>query len=71
MMNGQKISRIFAFTVATLMVAIGIMVLAGSFLPPAAPPALRYTLGIVFVLMGIYRFSMARLQAKQMERSNE
>lgn len=71
MMNGQKLSRIFAFTVATLMVTIGIMVLAGYFLPPAAPPVLRYSLGIVFVLMGIYRFMMARLQAKQMERNNE
>lgn len=70
-MNGRKISRIFALAVATLMVTVGIMVLAGSFLPPDATPALRYTLGVVFVLMGIYRFAMVRLQAKQMERGND
>lgn len=71
MMNSQKISRILALVVATVMVTAGIMVLAGWLLPPVAPNALRYTVGAVFLLMGIYRFSMARLQAKQMERGDE
>lgn len=70
-MNGRKISRIFALTVATLMVTVGILVLAGFFLPPKAPPALRFSLGIVFLLMGVYRFAMARLLAKQRERGDE
>ena len=70
-MNGRKISRIFALTVATLMVTVGISVLAGFFLPPAAPSALRFTLGIVFLLMGVYRFAMVHMQAKQMERGDE
>jgi len=70
-MNGRKISRIFALTVATLMVTAGIMVLAGFFLPPYAPPALRLTLGIVFLLMGVYRFTMTHMQTKQLERGDE
>lgn len=70
-MNGRKISRIFALTVATLMVTVGALVLAGFFLPPDAPQPLRFTLGIVFLLMGVYRFAMARMQAKQMERGDE
>jgi len=70
-MNGRKISRIFALSVATLMVTVGIMILTGYLLSPDAEPVLRYTLGIVCVLMGIYRFAMVRLQAKQMERGNE
>ncbi len=70
-MDSRKISRIFALTVATLMVIIGVLVLAGFFLPPDAPPALRFTLGIVFLLMGVYRFAMTRMQAKQMERGDE
>jgi len=71
MMNGQKVSRILALVVATMMVTAGIMVLAGRLLPPGAPNVLRYTLGAVFLLMGIYRFSIVRLQAKQRERGDD
>jgi uncharacterized membrane protein HdeD (DUF308 family) len=70
-MIGRKISRIFALAVAVVMVTAGILVLAGLLLSPEAPQLLRLTLGIVFLLMGIYRFAMARLQAKQMERGDE
>lgn len=53
------------------MLASGIAVLTGIVLPPAAPRPLRLTLGIVFLLMGIYRLLMIRLQVKQAERSDE
>jgi uncharacterized membrane protein HdeD (DUF308 family) len=70
-MNGRKLSVIFAWTVAVVMVSMGIVVLAGGFLPETAPLALRVMLGIVFLLMGVYRFLMTRLQAKQTERPDE
>jgi uncharacterized membrane protein HdeD (DUF308 family) len=70
-MDGRKISRILALSVAVVMVTAGIAVLAGFFLPPEAPKSLRLTLGIVFLLMGVYRFLMTRLQAQKMERSDE
>ncbi len=70
-MNGRKISLIFAWTVAVVMMSMGIVVLAGGFLPEKAPLALRVMLGIVFLLMGVYRFLMTRLQAKQAERLDE
>jgi hypothetical protein len=70
-MNGRKISLIFAWTVAAVMVSMGIVVLAGGFLPETAPISLRVMLGVVFLLMGVYRFLMTRLQAKKMERPDE
>ncbi len=70
-MNGRKISLIFAWTVAVVMISMGIVVLAGGFLPEQAPLALRVMLGIVFLLMGVYRFLMTRLQAKQAEKLDE
>jgi hypothetical protein len=70
-MNGRKISLIFAWTVAVVMISMGIVVLAGGFLPEQAPLALRVMLGVVFLLMGVYRFLMTRLQAKQAEKLDE
>jgi hypothetical protein len=70
-MNGKKISRVLAFSVAAIMVLAGIAVLGGFFLPPNAPKVMRFTFGIVFLLMGVYRFLMTRLQAKQAERADE
>lgn len=68
-MDGRKISTILAMTVATVMIIAGIAVLAGFFLPPGAPTQLRVMLGIVFLLMGIYRFMMTRLKAKRAQRA--
>jgi hypothetical protein len=70
-MNGRKLSLIFAWTVAVVMVSMGIVVLAGGFLPETAPISLRVMLGIVFLLMGVYRFLMTRLQVKQAKRRDE
>jgi len=70
-MDGPKISKILALTVAAIMVIAGVAVLTGIFLPPATPKPMRLMLGIVFLLMGVYRFMMTRLQAKQAERRDE
>ncbi|MDZ7369054.1 MAG: hypothetical protein ONB43_24845 [candidate division KSB1 bacterium] len=70
-MDGRKISMMLALAVGVVMLASGIAVLTGIVLPPAAPRPLRLTLGIVFLLMGIYRLLMIRLQVKQAERSDE
>jgi hypothetical protein len=70
-MNGRKFSKILAFSVAGVMVSAGIAVLSGFFLPPNAPQVMRFMLGIVFILMGVYRFLMTRLQSKQEERADE
>jgi cytochrome c biogenesis protein CcdA len=71
LMNGRKLSLIFAWTVAAVMVSMGIVVLAGGFLPETAPLTLRWMLGIVFLLMGVYRFLMTRMQVKQVEKPDE
>lgn len=71
MMDGRKISLLLAWAVSFVMLGSGIVVLAGWFLPKEAPNYLRVMLGIVFLLMGVYRFLMTRLQAKHAERLNE
>ncbi|MGH7598777.1 MAG: hypothetical protein ACREOI_20685 [bacterium] len=70
-MNGRKISLIFAWTVGVVMISMGIVVLAGGFLPETAPMSFRVMLGIVFLLMGVYRLLMTRLQTKHAERPDE
>jgi uncharacterized membrane protein YfcA len=70
-MDGRKISLILAWTVAVVMVGAGIAVLAGWLIPKDAPQSMRLMLGVVFLLMGLYRFLMTRLQAKQAERVDE
>jgi ABC-type transport system involved in cytochrome bd biosynthesis fused ATPase/permease subunit len=70
-MDGRKISMLLAWAVSIVMFGSGIVVLAGWFLPKTAPNYLRVMLGIVFLLMGVYRFLMTRLQAKQAERLDD
>ncbi len=70
-MDGRKISTMLAWGVALVMVGAGIAVLAGFFLSNLPPGPLRMTVGIVFLLLGIYRFLMTRMQARQAERLDE
>lgn len=54
-----------------VMVGAGIAVLAGWLIPQEAPQSMRLMLGVIFLLMGLYRFFMTRLQAKQAEKVDE
>lgn len=69
-MDGRKISILLAGAVSIVMLGFGVMVLAG-WVFPQAPDLLRVMVGIVFLLMGVHRFLMTRLQAKQAERHDE
>ncbi|MCI0696270.1 hypothetical protein L0337_30235 [candidate division KSB1 bacterium] len=70
MMDGRKISMLLTGAVSIVMLGFGIMVLAG-WVFPQAPNSVRVMVGIVFLLMGVHRFLMTRLQAKQAERLDE
>jgi hypothetical protein len=70
-MSAGKTSTKFALGVALVTTGMGIAILAGFFLPEAAPNAMRFTLGTVLVLMGIYRFLVTRMKVRKAEERDE
>ncbi len=61
-------SRVFAYAVAFVTSACGFVVAAGWFVPETVPPQLRITLGVVLVLLGIYRFAITNAKFARTER---
>lgn len=47
--------RLLTLTVAVLLISVGLAVALGYFVPPATEPRLRVTVGVILVLMGLYR----------------
>ena len=47
--------RILTLTVAVLLIVVGVLVAFGLVGPEAPEPTLRVTVGVVLVLMGLYR----------------
>jgi uncharacterized membrane protein YphA (DoxX/SURF4 family) len=70
-MSAGKFSTKIAWGVALLTTSMGIALLCGFFLPEAAPKAMRFTLGTVLVLMGVYRFLVTRMQVRKAEDRDE
>lgn len=63
-----NISAIIGYTVSALTSTLGILVLAGMFIPEAVPSKVRITFGAVIVLLGIYRFVITRVRLMQSRR---
>ncbi|MDZ7291470.1 MAG: hypothetical protein ONB44_20710 [candidate division KSB1 bacterium] len=70
-MDASKISTILALGTSFIMFGVGLAVLVGWVFPPTVPNAMRITFGVVFILMGIYRFVATRMQARQREEEDE
>lgn len=47
--------RILTLTVAVFLVAVGLLVATGLIGPKTPEPTLRVTVGVILVLMGLYR----------------
>lgn len=47
--------RLLTLVVAVLLVAVGLLVAFGRLGPPTPEPTLRVTVGVILVLMGLYR----------------
>ncbi len=67
------IGSLLGYTVASVMVAVGGLVVAGYLVHEGVPDKFRWTFGVVLVLMGIYRFFMTQIrrQQKALEREDE
>jgi hypothetical protein len=63
--NWQTILTAMSFTTATLILAIGVVLLTGLFLPPGIPANYRYTLGAVMTLYASYRIWILWYKAKR------
>lgn len=61
-------SKTFAYSVAFITAAFGIIVTAGWFGPDAVPPQMRVTIGIVLILLGIYRFAITNAKIANSDR---
>jgi hypothetical protein len=54
-MGRSKLNTVIGYSVATITMAMGIGVLTGWFFPEGTPVQLRWTFGIVLVLLSVYR----------------
>jgi len=55
MIKAEKILNSFGYIVATLVILMGTVIIAGLLVPVYIPNQFRYLLGIVFILYGIFR----------------
>ncbi len=62
-----KFVRFFGYTASSIVSIVGILIIAGLFIPSYISPKFRVMLGIVFVLYGIYRILSLRFKPRQDE----
>jgi len=53
------------YVVSVVTASAGIVIVSGLVLDRGIPPQFRITFGIVFILMGIYRFVLTRAKIQQ------
>jgi hypothetical protein len=58
------LTHLIAYTTALLTGGVGVAVLAG-FVAPTAPREFRITLGLVLILLAIYRVVITRVRARE------
>ena len=68
-MNLQSVLNLLSLTTASLILAIGVVLLTGIFLPAQIPENYRYTLGAVMTLYAGYRIWVLRLKQKRHDES--
>jgi hypothetical protein len=63
-----EISKFFGYGVSIISVAVGGIFLLNVYLPHTIPTQLRVMCGIVFLLLGIYRYVATRFKVHQLGR---
>ena len=56
-------SKTLAFGVSLLSLACGVVVAWGFGIPDGVPSRLRVTMGVILMLLGIYRFAVTRMKS--------
>ena len=67
-MKSIELSKYLGYLVAFVSLSAGVVFLSGLFLPTTMPVQLRLTVGVVFVLMSIYRFVATKYRIREQER---
>jgi len=62
-MQAPEPSKIFAYAIAAMTFSAGVALVTG-LLNFEVPSRVRYTFGVVLILMGVYRYTVTRLQPK-------
>jgi hypothetical protein len=66
-MKAQMLSKYFGYTVSFVSLCVGTILLSGLFIRFTLPGQLRVMCGIVFLLMGVYRFVATRYKVREGE----
>jgi uncharacterized membrane protein YdcZ (DUF606 family) len=69
-MKSTALSKYIGYSVSFVSLCVGTVLLFGLFLQPTLPSQLRIMTGIVFLLLGIYRFVATHYKARDEERAN-
>ncbi len=70
-MKPNGITRYLGYSVAFISLCAGVVFLTGVFLPPTLPLQLRLMVGVVFVLMSVYRFVATKYKIREQERMGQ
>ncbi len=62
------VSKYLGYSVALVSLCAGVVFVSGLFLPSAMPVQLRLTVGVVFLLMSIYRFVATKYRIREQQR---
>ncbi len=68
MMKSMDISIYVGYFISFISLCMGLVLLTGALLPATIPSQLRKMVGIVFVLMSIYRFVATRYKKREQQR---
>jgi predicted tellurium resistance membrane protein TerC len=70
-MNAQLIVRIVGIFTAGLVLIVGAVILAGSFMPAYIPEQYRWLLGVIMVVYGTYRIAIIWVKQRRDNREQE
>ena len=67
-MKPVEFSKYLGYSVAFVSLCAGVIFVSGFFLPATMPVQLRLMIGIVFLLMSVYRFVATKYKAREAQR---
>lgn len=65
-----RLTKYIGYSVSAVSLCAGIVFLTGLFLRAAVPTQLRIMFGIVFILLGVYRYFATRYKVREIERDD-
>jgi hypothetical protein len=68
-MKAAVLSKYFGYSVSFVSLCVGAIFVFGLFIQPAVPNQFRIMCGIVFLLLGVYRFVATHYKIREDERS--